>query len=115
MGERHRAALAAVGAEQFHDALETPVGQRFAQEVAGLADHLYHLAMDATRENATMSISSTLQSRRLWLDAMGVTDKSRLATWLDRPITTKDRSRSPQGCWRTSGGSRSVRRPWLGS
>ena len=63
MGERHAAALAAVGAEEFQGALETSPGLAFAQEVMDVADHIFHLAMDATSESAMVAVTTT-QNRR---------------------------------------------------
>ena len=90
MGERHGAALEAIGASSFQDALETSVGAAFAREVIGVADHIYHLAMDATYEHALQAISSTQARRLLWLDAMGVQGWDNWNPWLDRPVTLSD-------------------------
>ena len=90
MGERHGAALEAIGACGFQDALETSAGAAFAREVREVADHLFHLAMDATYEHAMQAVSSTQTRRLLWLDAMGVQGWDNWNPWLDRPVTLSD-------------------------
>ena len=57
------------------------------QEVDNVADHLYHLAMDATYEHALQVVSCTQTRRLLWLKAMGVTDNTSLTRWLNHPVS----------------------------
>ena len=85
MQERHGEALAAIDADEFHGALETRTGTHFARKVMEVADHIFYLAMDVCRECSTSSIAATVLRRRLWLHAMGITDRSLQSTWLNHP------------------------------
>ena len=87
MGERHNAALEAIGAGPFQRALDTPEGMAFAREVSDVADHIYHLAMTATYEYAIQLISSAQIRRLLWLNAMGIRGRDSYTPWLERPVT----------------------------
>ena len=60
-------------------------GGRNAQEVTEVADHIFLLALDVARESSTLNLAATIIRRRLWLNAMGITEKSLLYQWLHHP------------------------------
>ena len=87
MAERHRMALAAIDASEFHNTFATAPGKLFAREVMEVADHMFYLAMDVCRECSTSSVAATLQRRSLWLNAMGITVKTHVEPWMNVPVT----------------------------
>ena len=87
MAERHRVALAAIDASEFHNTFATAPGKLFAREVMEVADHMFYLAMDVCRECSTSRVSATLQRRSVWLHAMGITVKKHVEPWMNVPVT----------------------------